>query len=389
VSADTFDQYIEERAEWAAREPDVSESGLGGLDFGERVLKRYAWSEWQAEGEELGLDGGLTPEGYRRWSEKKFNPSQPRDGRGRWSRTGGGAASVVASALSGALPGSKPGKPHAGGMGKPGGHGGGMSEPEFEARKQRVEKVIGDARKTLSTDVTHAKDGVWNEDRARMHREIADELYAKAANVPNEGRSVIAGGLGGAGKTTVLRDHAGIDPSQYLTVNPDDIKELMAERGLVPEVPGHPDLSPMERAALVHEESSLIGKMLADKAYRDKKNMIWDITMASEGSAQARINDLKKQGYKQIEGVFVDIPVETSVERAMSRYRRGIEQWHNGSGLGGRYVPPSIIRAQKTSTGQSINREVFDRLAGQFDGARVYDNSVHGRAPVLVSGKGA
>ena len=39
----------------------------------------------------------------------------------------------------------------------------------------------------------------------------------------------MAGGLGGAGKSTVLEKYAGIDRSKYLTINPDDIKEEMAE----------------------------------------------------------------------------------------------------------------------------------------------------------------
>ena len=41
--------------------------------------------------------------------------------------------------------------------------------------------------------------------------------------------------------------------SQYLMINPDDIKEEMARRGMVPEIEG---LSPMEASDLVHEESS-------------------------------------------------------------------------------------------------------------------------------------
>lgn len=263
-----------------------------------------------------------------------------------------------------------------------------MTDKQFVDRASRVEKTIGEARKTHSTDVTHMTDGAWNPDRVRQHKEIVDSLYAKHAHVPNEGKAVIAGGLGGAGKTTVLKGHAGIDPKQWLTVNPDDIKEEMAKRGMVPEVPGHPDLSPMERSALVHEESSHIAQMLADKAYRDKKNMIWDITMSSGGSVQKRIDALHHHGYGNVRGVFVHIPAETSVERAMARYRRGADDHHMGKAgaLGGRYVPPSVIRAQKTSGGSTVNREVFDGLKSKFDDWSVYDNS--GKAPVHVESKG-
>ncbi len=46
-------------------------------------------------------------------------------------------------------------------------------------------------------------------------------------------------------------------------INPDDIKEEMAKRGMIPEVGG---LSPMEASDLVHEESSDVAKRLAVRA---------------------------------------------------------------------------------------------------------------------------
>lgn len=255
----------------------------------------------------------------------------------------------------------------------------------IDDRGKRVEKAIGAAIKTHATDKTETlPNGAWTPQRDRLHREIADELYAKAANVPNNREAVIAGGLGGAGKTTVLTKHAGIDPGNYLVLNPDDVKEVMAQRNLIPQVPGEPDLSPMERAALVHEESSRITSLLADKAYRDGKNIMWDITMSSEGSVKKRIDALNANGYKNVHGVFVDIPVETSVERAMARYARGQQDHAKGKGYGGRFVPPSIIRAQKTSGGETVNKQVFDGLKGNFGQWSVYDNS--GRAPVKLAG---
>lgn len=263
-----------------------------------------------------------------------------------------------------------------------------MTDRQFEARAGMVTKAVGAAIKTHATDKTQVTEsGRWKPERDRLHHEIANELYARAAHVPNRRRAVVAGGLGGAGKTTVLKGHAGIDPNDYLTLNPDDVKELMAERGLIPEVPGH-SLSPMERAALVHEESSRITSLLADKALRDGKNMMWDITMSSKASVVKRIDALKASGYKDINGVFVDIPVEVSVERAMSRYRRGADKHRAGKGPGGRFVPPAIIRAQRTSSGATINRGVFEDIRDQFSNWSMYDNGVTGRAPQLITKKG-
>jgi predicted kinase len=196
----------------------------------------------------------------------------------------------------------------------------------------------------------------------------------------------MAGGLGGAGKSTVLADQADVERSQYLTINPDDIKEHMAERGLVPEVEG---LSPMETSDLVHEETSLIAKRLAARALSDGKNVIWDITMASQTSAQGRIDDLKEAGYT-IKGIFVDIPVETSVRRAESRHRHGHEDYRYGTGHGGRYVPSNVIRENTDERWGSVNRRTFEEVKHEFDGGwALFDNGVDGRDPRLVASSSA
>jgi hypothetical protein len=259
---------------------------------------------------------------------------------------------------------------------------GALSDAEFEERQSWVTDVIGKAMKTESTDKKYSKDGVWDPQRDKLHRDIAADLYSRADGVPNDGKAVIAGGLGGAGKSTVLRGFAGVDSSQYLTLNPDDVKEAMAERGLVPDVPGAPDLTPMERSALIHEESSRIAQLVASMAYADRKNVIWDVTMSSEGSTRSRIDALKRNGYSDVKGVFVDIPVEVSVDRALSRYRRGLDKYGQGEGEGGRFVPPSIIRAQETSSGRTVNRDVFDSLRNEFGTWSMYDNA--GSHPKLI-----
>lgn len=58
--------------------------------------------------------------------------------------------------------------------------------------------------------------------------------------------------------------------------------------------------------------------------------------MSSLKSAEDRIDALEAAGYEHIVGIFVDIPAEKSVERALARYRRGMELHRNGVGDGGR-----------------------------------------------------
>ena len=145
----------------------------------------------------------------------------------------------------------------------------------------------------------------WNAERNRLQGSLIADLYERAQEVPCDRQAIIAGGLGGAGKTTVLREQASIDLSKYLTINPDDIKEEMARRGMIPEVD---NLSPMEASDLAHEESSYIAKRLALRAMTDGKNIIWDITMSSQESTEERVSNLRGAAYSQIDGMFVDIP---------------------------------------------------------------------------------
>jgi hypothetical protein len=79
--------------------------------------------------------------------------------------------------------------------------------------------------------------------------------------------------------------------------------------------------------------------------------------MSRMESALKRIGDLREAGYTEIVGLFVDIPVEKSVERATSRHRHGLEEHRNGRGHGGRHLAPDLILRQQTADGQTLNRE--------------------------------
>jgi predicted kinase len=221
---------------------------------------------------------------------------------------------------------------------------------------------------------------IWSAERDAIHDSIIEDICGRAEGIPCDRQAIIAGGLGGAGKSTVLGQHAGIDLTRYLTINPDDVKEEMARRGLIPDVPG---LSPMEASDLVHEESSHIAKRIARRALAEGKNVIWDITMSRQDTTEERIDDLRGAGYS-VDGIFVDIPVETSVRRAESRHRDGHEEYRAGIGLGGRYVPPEVIRAQADDDWGSQNRKTFEAVRHRFDQWSRYDNSVDGRPAVLA-----
>ena len=257
-----------------------------------------------------------------------------------------------------------------------------------DARVEKRVKALEDAlykNRYLGTNFTHKdKNGVWSRERDTIHREIVDDFYARAADVPNDGRALLLGGNAGAGKSTVITQQAGVDLGKFLKIDPDEIKEELAKRGLVPDIPG--DFSPMERSTLVHRESVRIADMLADRAFHDRKNIIWDGTMADPGLVFNRVKRMDDAGYRRIDAIFVDVSDETSRRRVAQRYRQGLQSWLAGKGLGSRFVPANIQNAMSSAD----TRHGFSSLrkANAFDNWAVYNNDVDGQPAKLVSGEG-
>jgi predicted kinase len=257
-----------------------------------------------------------------------------------------------------------------------------LNDADYAAHRDKVVAFLKESHEATHENTTINPDkNIWSDERIVLQDEILREAYDSAAEVPCERKAIIAGGLGGAGKTTVLERVAGVDTSKYLTINPDECKEALARHHMLPDVPG---LSPMEVSGLGHEESSYIAKRLAMRAYAEGKNVIWDITMSRPESVISRISELRAAGYEQVDGVFIDIPVETSVARSEARHRRGHDLYLAGNGPGGRYVPPEVIRAQADPEHGTINRKAFESAKPHFDNWVIFDNSVDGRPAVVV-----
>jgi hypothetical protein len=260
------------------------------------------------------------------------------------------------------------------------------TDAEWAEHRTEVPVRLDEARREgLNTVRQYAIDDdgeAWEPGRREVHGALIDELYSRASGIPCKYQAIVAGGLAGAGKTTVLADYAGIDRSQYLTINPDEIKVEMAKRGLVPKVEG---LSPMEASDLVHLESSHIAKQLALRARADGKNLIWDITMSSLESTERRISDLRGDGYTSVSGIFVDIPIEVSRTRADARHREGEDHYRAGKGLGGRYVPTDFITGQADEHWGSQNRRTFEELKPHLDHWTLFDNGVDDRDPACIA----
>lgn len=257
------------------------------------------------------------------------------------------------------------------------------------------------------TSVQHMQDGKWTVERDRIHQGIANGVIVAAIKrgVPTEHQVVVMGGLGGSGKSSILRNQARAEaagvklgpgqnadhPSSHLVINPDVFKEQLIRRGLVDRMPG---MTPMESAHLVHEESSRIARMVQERAAALGMNIILDRTLSSSTKTLEDLSPDGMLGGYIAHGIFTDVSPSKSLASTEHRYANGVRDYlSSGVGLGGRPVPPSIIDEASrglegttvpTNSGtvqpRSINRVAFQQLidAGVFSSARVYDNEGDG-----------
>ncbi len=270
-----------------------------------------------------------------------------------------------------------------------------------ETLKTHAADAVHEAHRSPTFDSESDKGGTWSPsywDKPTLiaMNAIIDSQAAKFANIPADRKSIILGGTGGAGKSTLIRKqatatnsplaHLGLtfDPdgnvSNYATVNPDDIKALPAFAQFIPDIPG---LLPGEAGVLAHEASSYIANRLALRLMAQGKNILFDQTMANLTTVQekvARMSDRAGPQYESPVAIFVDVPIDQSVKAAKTRWAKGVALVAAGgksTGLDARFVQESYIRAAADPTGRfnSKNRGFFEEAKPMFSEWYVFDNT--------------
>lgn len=201
--------------------------------------------------------------------------------------------------------------------------------------------------------------------------------------------------------STFLKQHGeklGLDidekgnPTNAIVINPDEMKSLLLKavggdgKPLVEPIDG---IRSGEMAMLVHEESSYLANLLAERALAQGKNVVFDITLGDGEKARRKYltnergTGASDLGYT-VKAAFVDGDMPTSLHRAGLRHKQPSRETGD-RGYSGRFVPYEHISAQatredrKTSDGKdpmSQNRLEYDDLVttGTFDSAIRFDN---------------
>lgn len=263
---------------------------------------------------------------------------------------------------------------------------------DMDAKLDAGLEKYGDTEALL--DKVDGAPNAYQPDRHAVHDQIIDDIMATYADIPRENRAVIMAGPPGAGKTTVIIksgsefgvtwDEAKGRPGNYAVVNPDDMKDELIKRGLIPAEYDEFGLAPAEMASFIHEESSWLAERLLTRLKADGVNLILDGTFAGKPDKQVgKVHTLRGDGYS-VKGILVDGTVSRSLANAGGRHRKAPAE--PGGRYGGRYVPMGHIKGNEPETDQDSsvfgrphkNRssENIERAQDAFDeGVAWYDNS--------------
>jgi len=300
----------------------------------------------------------------------KYSPDQPRDERGRFGSGGdGGAAKPVIDRVPG--PDEALARMH-----------------EVNDLNARLVAEGKDTEHLYAADGSPPPPGLYTAERAAQHAQIIADLMARNADVPAEGKAIVLGGLPGAGKTYAI-DHlpedakaviGDIDRSQYITINPDDMKAELQARGMVPDYPG---LKGMEASPQIHEESSYLAAQLMAAALENHQNVILDGTLGTTGGTLRKMGALEAAGYQPPIGLYVHVDDSAASQGAIDRFARGM-----ASPDGPRAVAPDFLQ-QVESGAHFPNRENFDSITPRMGSYVVLDSSDKAAGPKLVASGGS
>lgn len=252
-----------------------------------------------------------------------------------------------------------------------------LTEKFLNASKEEIESGIGGDTETLYNkikDPVTGEENSYRPDRKKEHIAVRDRVMAEARskNVPKDGRMIIMAGPSGAGKSSFLneygKDRLGIEgdepadnPENFVVINPDNFKDDVEV-----DPSRYPGLNENELAAIKHEESSAIAKLVAKSVIAAGYNVIIDITLGSAASAEKKYLDIPgADQYTDVQVALVDGDMARSRHNAGNRWKKPDKkggtwqrQWN------GRFIDMGLVETQKpTKEGyRSKNAEQFEDL---------------------------
>lgn len=217
--------------------------------------------------------------------------------------------------------------------------------------------------------------------------------------------AIVLAGPPGAGKSTSFNDvfarrdnavTAGMDRSDFVVIDADEIKARLldaarADGSLEAEIkpPVVRDLesrgevfSSLDLSSLVHEESSMIAKMVRDDAISQRKHLVLDQVCSSMAKTAELVNRLDAAGCS-VRVVEIHATREFSLESTFGRYVDAAAR-----GQVARRVPTEVVKSVFNADGTSKPRRAVEALLtavpSKVSEYRRYDARELAKPPVLV-----
>ena len=242
--------------------------------------------------------------------------------------------------------------------------GGSVSAPSIkyddpELLSKAVDEILTKAPK-YGTQEIYSKDGKYNDDRQKFHKEIIGD-YLKDGST-NTGTSYFMGGAPATGKSSIINSGDVVLPKGILVVDSDAVKSKIPEYGEM--------LNRKEAAAAarVHEESSTISKSITQTAAKKGFDIVNDgVGDGKYDSIVAKVKEQRDAG-KKVVANYVTTDTETSLQRARQRGEKS-----------GRVVPEQYIKDMHKEISNLVPKLASNKV---FDELRLYDNN--GTKPKLI-----
>lgn len=199
------------------------------------------------------------------------------------------------------------------------------------------------------------------------HEKIAHEFLDHVKPVPENEAPVAMVMMGGSasGKSTAVKKNLHVNEEQFVKLDADEVK------GMIPEYTHAVANSAKNAAALAHEESSDVMKMIRGRAMDQRKNIIMDGTGANQKGYADFMKTLKDRGY-HVHLVYTDTDKEVAIKRARDRAEKT-----------GRHIPEHFIH------------HAYDKIPGNFipltehaDEFTMFDTRTPGGRPVWTKHAG-
>ena len=188
------------------------------------------------------------------------------------------------------------------------------------------------------TDIIDPKTGKIPKERAAEYSRIVNK-FLEGVEPPADGKPTLdyMGGGGGSGKSFAIKSGVVDVPGQgkAVQINADDIKLEFAEfrkRAASDD----PAIS-MGAAGYIHEESSIVTKMLTKAAMDKGVNIVIDGVASNPKKIEKQIEQAKAAGYETIRAHYVATPLEVAVQANRDRY------YNNKNKEERRFVPEDVV----------------------------------------------